>query len=58
MLTALSRNPKTDITKVIDTPNQTDDIITACDHLITSLDRASLNGRAIKNMLIEMKERF
>ena len=58
MLTALSRNPQTDIMKVIDTPLQTDDIITACDRLITSLDRAAYNDRTIKNMLIEMKEKF
>lgn len=58
MLTALSRNPQTDIMKVIDTPLQTDDIITACDHLITSLSRAAYNGRMIKNMLTEMKEKF
>lgn len=58
MLTALSCNPQTDIMKVIDTPLQTDDIITACDRLITSLGRAAHNGRTIKNMLIEMKEEF
>ena len=58
MLTALSKNPQTDIEKVIDTPCQTDDIVTACDHLITSLDRAADNARMIKSMLIEMKEKF
>lgn len=58
MLTALSYNPQTNIMKVIDTPLQTDDIITACDRLITSLGRAASNGRAIKNILIEMKEKF
>ena len=58
MLTALSCNPQTDIMKVIDTPLQTDDIITACDRLITSLNRAASNGRMIKNMLTEMKEKF
>lgn len=51
MLTALSRNPQTDIMTVIDTPLQTDDIITACDRLITSLNKAASNGRTIKNML-------
>lgn len=58
MLTALSKNPQTDIMKVIDTPRQSDDIITACDRLITSLSRAAYNGRTIKNMLTEMKEKF
>ena len=56
MLTALSCNPQTDIMKAIDTPIQTDDIITACDRLITSLSRAACNGRTIKNMLAEMKK--
>lgn len=58
MLTALSCNPKTDIMKVIDTPPKTDDIIIACDRLITSLRRAACNGKAIKNMLTEMKKIF
>ena len=58
MLTALSRKPHTGIMKVIDTPLQADDIITACDRLITSLNRAASNGIAIKNMLTEMKEKF
>lgn len=58
MLNAISRNPQTDITKAIDTPLKTDDIITACDRLITSLNQAASNGEAIKNMLIEMKEKF
>lgn len=44
--------------KVIDTPIPTDDIITACDRLITSLGRAASNGRAMKIMLTEMKEEF
>ncbi len=58
MLTDLSCNPQTDIMKVIDTPLQTDNIITTCDRLITSLNRAASNGKMIKNMLIEMKEKF
>ena len=57
MLTALSHNPQTDIMTVIDTPLQDDDIITACDRLITSLNRAASNGRTIQNMLIEMKSK-
>ena len=55
MLTALSHNPRTDIMTVIDTPLQDDDIITACDRLITSLNRAASNGKMIQNMLMEMK---
>ncbi len=42
MLSALSFNPKTDIVKVIDTPNKTDDIITACDCLIHLLTKRHL----------------
>lgn len=53
MLTALSRNPETDVMTVIDTPSIDDDIITACDRLITSLDKALFNGSKIKNMMTE-----
>ena len=40
MLRALSTNPDTDIREAIDTSGEDDDIITACDKLLTSLSEA------------------
>lgn len=40
MLRALSTDPDTDIREAIDTPGEDDDIITACDKLLTSLSEA------------------
>ena len=44
MLNALSRNPSVNIRKIIDTPGEDDDIITACDKLLTSLAEAKENA--------------
>ena len=41
----LSRNPSADIRKIIDTPGEDDDIITACDKLLTSLAEAKRECR-------------
>jgi DNA-binding transcriptional MerR regulator len=37
MLNELSRNPQANIKKVIDTPKETEDVISVCDNLLTSL---------------------
>lgn len=44
MLNALSIDPGTNIRKIINTPKQDDDIITACDKLLTSLQEAKENA--------------
>lgn len=43
MLQELSHNPAADIRKTIDTPRANDDVITACDKLLTSLSEAKIN---------------
>jgi DNA-binding transcriptional MerR regulator len=43
MLQVLSRNPAADIRNAINTPKEDDDIITACDKLLTSLSEAKEN---------------
>ncbi|HAE42113.1 MAG TPA: MerR family transcriptional regulator, partial [Clostridiales bacterium] len=52
MLNALSTNPCVSIREVIDTPKESDDIISACDQLLTSLKDAEKNA---DNMLIQLK---
>jgi len=44
MLNELSRDPLADIEEAIDTPKETDDIISVCDKLLTSLRRAEENA--------------
>jgi DNA-binding transcriptional MerR regulator len=58
MLCALSGNPKVNIREVIDTPNETDDIISVCDKLLTSLEYAGKNARSMLDQLQKMKKRF
>ena len=60
MLNALSRNPSVNIRKIIDTPGEDDDIITACDKLLTSLAEAKENAGYVESQigkLIEMNRR-
>lgn len=47
MLSALSLNPEASIRDAIDTPRPDDDILTACDHLLTSLEQARDNAEQI-----------
>ena len=54
----LSQNPNTDIRATLNTPKQTDDIISACDRLIVSLSAAEKNAVTILDMLHDMKVQF
>lgn len=58
MLHSLSDNPHTDIRTAIDTSQYTDDIITACDNLLTSLNHAEANALEIKSRLRNMKNKY
>lgn len=58
MLNALSSDPKVDIREAIDTPEETDDIISVCDKLLTSLQCAENNARMMLIHLEEMKTQF
>ena len=58
MMQQLSENPKADIREILDTPEQNDDIISACDRLLLSLSTAEINAGKIMTMLKEMKESF
>ena len=56
MLSALSLNPEASIRDAIDTPRPDDDILTACDHLLTSLEQARDNAEQIIILLSVLKK--
>ena len=56
MMQQLSENPQADIREILDTPEQNDDIISACDRLLLSLSKAEINAGKIMTILKEMKE--
>lgn len=58
MLRQLSKNPDIDIKAALNTPRQSEDIISVCDQLIISLTAAERNAKKIMGMLQEMKENY
>ena len=58
LLQQLSQNPDADIRIILNTPKQTDDIISVCDRLIVSLSAAEKNANTLLDMLHEMKTLF
>ena len=58
LLQQLSKNPDIDILTALNTPKQTEDIISVCDKLIVSLSAAEKNAVAILDMLHDMKVQF
>ena len=58
MLNTLSHNPKADIRHVIDTPKGSDDIISVCDKLLSSLHYAEQNAEIMLDHLSQMKKIF
>ncbi|MGN0572951.1 MAG: MerR family transcriptional regulator [Acutalibacteraceae bacterium] len=58
LLRQLSENPEADIRSTLNTPEQSEDIISVCDRLIVSLSDAEKNAYKIRAMLQNMKKRF
>lgn len=58
LLQQLSKNPNIDIRVALNTPKQTEDIISVCDRLIISLSDAETNAKFLLEMLQEMKILF
>ena len=56
MLRAISDNPAANIRMVIDTPNEDDDIMKACDKLLTSLSQARENAVFVAGQIEKMQE--
>lgn len=55
MLSALSENPGTDLREAIDSPHADDDVVTACDKLLSSLKDSIENARYV-NMQLDKLE--
>ena len=58
LLRQLDKNPDTDIRATLNTPKQSDDIISVCDKLIVSLSEAEKNAYTVLSILQDMKVRF
>ncbi len=58
MLSALYRNPEINIEMAIDTPQEDEDIVSACDKLLTSLRKGEKNVKHILNQLKVFKNDF
>lgn len=58
LLRQLSGDPDTDVRAALNTPKQSDEIISACDTLIVSLSAAEQNADKVFGMLQDMKIRF
>lgn len=58
MLSALSRNPDVDIEQALETPEPDDEIVGVCDKLLTSLQQAAANGKRLRQMLREIKNKY
>ncbi len=56
LLNRLSSDPDADMKEALNTPGQSEDVISVCDKLLLSLSAAEENARAILAMLMEMKE--
>ena len=56
MLGALTADPDTNIRQIINTPNADEDIITACDKLLTSLHEAGENARFVAAQIEKLKK--
>ncbi|MDA1477097.1 MerR family transcriptional regulator [Bacillus changyiensis] len=58
MLNALSSNPKANLKEVLHTPTRNEEIISVCDKLIDSLNKAENNAQIMMFQLQNMKNRF
>ncbi|HEX3038863.1 MAG TPA: MerR family transcriptional regulator [Caproiciproducens sp.] len=58
MLNSLSRNPEADVREALETPKETEDIVSVCDKLLTSLNNAGENARGMLAQLKKMKKKF
>lgn len=56
MLRAINDDPAANIRTVIDTPNEDDDIIKACDKLLTSLSEARKNAVYVAGQIEKMQK--
>lgn len=58
MIRALSSNANIDVQEVLNTPKDDEDIVSACDKLLTSLSNAELNASSVLEQLKDMQNKF
>mgnify|MGYP007112064160 FL=1 len=58
MLNAVSSNSTDNIKKIIDTPSESEEIITSCDRLITSILNSKKTASEMLDQLEKMKSKF
>lgn len=58
MLNGLSYRPEADIKELLDTPGEEGGILSACDKLLSSLQKAESNAQMILGMLEDMKTEY
>lgn len=58
MMNALDEESSTDIKEVLNRPNPEDEIISVCDRLLISLDKAKINALLMEQLLNKMKVEF
>jgi DNA-binding transcriptional MerR regulator len=58
MLNELSFNPYADIKELLNTPPKENDIISVCDKLLSSLQKAKSNAAMIVQKLEDMKRKY
>ena len=58
LMSSLSKNTGADVAKTLNTPSANEDIISACDRLLVSLDAALKNALKIQEILRDGKEKF
>lgn len=58
MLNAINDNPETNIELVLNTPLESEDIVSACDKLINFLQAAKENAEKIVVMLTDLKNKY
>lgn len=58
MIDAISKNAEIDIREVINTPRKEEDVVSACDKLLTSLGNAEANANLILDHLTVMQEKY
>ena len=51
-----SKMERTDIFDILNTPDEEDSIVSACDKLVHSLEEATQNAYEVKQLLLEIKE--
>ena len=58
MLNTIDKRNDFDVLEILNTPQENEDIVTACDRLIDSLNAARQNAQQVLQLLINMKSKY